>query len=126
MIRAILTFSSFIHSVLQRYAPTNIVLRRIRRRRGLKWGVPAMSLAVPYLVVAGWGSVAISDGAPGWLNLIILLCLWNAMKFILMGPIALALMLRARHQKAVAGRVTEREDAADELVAAWTPDRYPS
>jgi len=47
MIRPLLAITSFIYSLLQRYAPSNIVLRWIRSRRGLKRGVPAMLLALP-------------------------------------------------------------------------------
>lgn len=118
MIRTIWTISTFIHAVLQRCAPTNIVLGRIRRRRGLKWGVPAMLLAVPYLIAASVCSAAISDGAPGGLNLIILLCLWNAMKFIVAGPVAVVLLLRARRRETFARRASERANAAVELVVA--------
>lgn len=109
MIRLILTVSSFIYAVLQRYAPTNIVLGRIRRRRGLKWGVPAMLLAAPYIVLAYWCSSAIGDGAPGWLNLVILLCLWNALRFVAIGPISVALLIRARSRE----RIKSREAATE-------------
>lgn len=34
---------------MRRYMPTNILLDLIRSRRGLKWGLPAMLLALPYL-----------------------------------------------------------------------------
>jgi hypothetical protein len=37
---------------LRRYMPTNVALDAIRTRRGLKWGVPAMLLAAPYLLAA--------------------------------------------------------------------------
>ena len=117
MIRLILTVSSFIYAVLQRYAPTNIVLGRIRRRRGLKWGVPAMLLAAPYIVLAYWCSSAIGDGAPGWLNLVILLCLWNALRFVAIGPISVALLIRVRHNEAVALREQARHERHEELVS---------
>lgn len=117
MIRLILTVSSFIYAVLQRYAPTNIVLGRIRRRRGLKWGVPAMLLATPYIVLAYWCSFAIGDGAPGWLNLVILLCLWNVLKFVAIGPISVALLIRVRHNEAVALREQARHERHEELVS---------
>ena len=116
MIRLILTVSSFIYAVLQRYAPTNIVLGRIRRRRGLKWGVPAMLLAAPYIVLAYWCSSGVGDGAPGWLNLVILLCLWNALKYVVIGPISVALLIRARHDEAVARREHARHEHHGELV----------
>lgn len=118
MIRLILTVSSFIYAVLQRYAPTNIVLGRIRRRRGLKWGVPAMLLAALYVVLAYWCSSAIGDGAPGWLHLVILMCLWNALKFVAIGPISVALLIRARHDEAVARRERARHELHGELVSA--------
>ena len=117
MIRLILTGSSFIYAVLQRYATTNIVLGRIRRRRGLKWGVPAMLLAAPYIVLAYWCSSAIGDGAPGWLNLVILLCLWNALRFVAIGPISVALLIRVRHNEAVALREQARHERHEELVS---------
>ena len=77
-----------------------------------------MLVAVPYLIAASLCSAAVSDGGSGWLNLIILLCLWNAMKFIVVGPVAVVLLLRARHREAVARRESERANAAVELVAA--------
>ncbi len=33
------------------YAPTNRLLAAIRTRRDFKWGIPAMLLAVPYLLL---------------------------------------------------------------------------
>ncbi|WP_370992107.1 hypothetical protein [Micrococcus luteus] len=48
MIRLIWTVSVHTRYFLRRYMPTNILLYAIRtRRRGLKWGIPAMLLAVP-------------------------------------------------------------------------------
>lgn len=96
MIRPLLAITSFIYSLLQRYAPSNIVLRWIRSRRGLKWGVPAMLLALPYLGFAFWCSSVAAGGGPGWLNLLVLLSLWNAMKFIMFGPISLIILCRVR------------------------------
>lgn len=49
--------------------PTNILLDAIRTRRGLKWGVPAMFLAGPYLLAASVCNTLIAHGGPGWLNL---------------------------------------------------------
>ena len=58
---------------LRRYMPTNIALDAIRTRRGLKWGVPAMLLAGPYLLAASVCTNLIAEGCPGWLNLLVLL-----------------------------------------------------
>ena len=96
MIRQLWTLSVHTRAFLRRYMPTNILLDAIRTRRGLKWGVPTMLLAVPYLLAASTFTTLIADGGPGWLNLLVLLCLWNTMKLILMGPTSLILLVRIR------------------------------
>ena len=37
----------------------------------------------------------IEDGAPGWLHVLVVLCIWNAMKFAIMGPVSIVVLLRA-------------------------------
>lgn len=49
MFRLIWTDSVHTRYFLRRFMPTNIVLDAIRTRRGLRWGIPAMLLALPYL-----------------------------------------------------------------------------
>lgn len=84
------------NALLQRYAPTNRILSWLRRRENLRYGVPAMLLAAPYLV-AGWLIITVVEaGAPEWLRLIFLLLLWNAMKFIVFGPISLIKLARSK------------------------------
>ncbi|MFT4109500.1 hypothetical protein [Propionicimonas sp.] len=63
----------YTRELLWRCMPINIALDAIRTRRGLKWGVPAMLLAVPYLYASSPVRVLIGNGAPGWLNLLVLL-----------------------------------------------------
>lgn len=99
MIRQLWTLSVHTRAFLRRYMPTNIALDAIRTRRGLKWGIPAMLLAVPYLLIASICTDALDQGAPGWLHLVVLWSVWNAMKFIIMGPISLILLARARVQE---------------------------
>ena len=96
MIRQLWTLSVHTRAFLRRYMPTNILLDAIRTRRGLKWGVPAMLLAAPYLLAASTLTTLIADGGPGWLNLLVLLFLWNTLKFILIGPVSFVLLIRAR------------------------------
>ena len=96
MFRLIWIASVHTRYFLRRYMPTNILLEAVRTRRGLKWGLPAMLLAVPYLYVASFLIVLIEDGGPGWLYLPVFLCIWNAMKFAIMGPVSVVMLLRAR------------------------------
>ena len=85
MFRLIWAASVRIHSILS-YAPTNLLIAAARTRRGLRWGIPAMLLAIPYLLAAYWCVTTIEAGGPGWLNLVVLLCAWNSIKLILNGP----------------------------------------
>lgn len=114
MIRQLWTLSVHTRAFLRRYMPTNILLDAIRTRRGLKWGVPAMLLAVPYLLAASAFTALIADGGPGWLNILVLLCVWNAMKLIIMGPVSIVLLIRVRIRETVAKRQVRRGSA--ELV----------
>jgi hypothetical protein len=91
--------------------PTNILLDALRTRRGLKWGVPAMLIAAPYLLGAWLLTVWISDGGPGWLNLLVLLFIWNALKFVVNGPITLVVLIRARLAERRDRRLVERQSA---------------
>jgi hypothetical protein len=95
MIHLLLAGSIAIHKVLRRYMPTNIIRDLIRTRRGLKWGVPAMLLAAPYFAVAYWLTSLLAGGAPGWLNLLVLLCVWSGFKLLWLGPISIVLVIRA-------------------------------
>ncbi len=111
MIRMLWATSVRTRYFLRRYMPTNIALDAIRTRRGLKWGVPAVLLAAPYLLAASICANLVEDGGPGWLNLLVILFVWNALKFIVMGPISLVLLARVRIQEAAARRRARRQDA---------------
>ena len=69
MFRLILTTTAYVHGLLA-YAPSNLLLDRIRTREGLKWGKRAMLLAIPYFAIAYWCTTIIDNGGPGWLQAI--------------------------------------------------------
>lgn len=114
---------------LRRYMPTNRLLDAIRTRRGLKWGIPVMLLAAPYLLIANICTTLIADGGAGWLHVVVLWSIWNAMKFIIMGPASLVLLVRARVQEAGArrrapnGQVTSDRSVRQASELAGTPLR---
>lgn len=93
---------------------SNIVLDLIRTRQGLKWGVPAMLLAVPYLTIAVWCTGFSDSGGPGWLHLVVLVCIWNALKMIAIGPVSVVPLVRARARENQARNRAE-PSAHDEL-----------
>jgi len=94
MFRLSLAFSARTHGWL-RYAPTNLLADAIRTRRGLKWGTDAMLLAIPYLYAAAICTTIIGNGGPGWLNILVVLFIWNALKMLWLGLVSLVLLLRA-------------------------------
>jgi hypothetical protein len=102
IIRLLWTLSVHVRYYLRRYAPSNIVIDAIRTRGGLKWGIPAMLLAAPYLLAVHFCTNALSGGGPGVLNLIVLVAGYNALKFVLVGPWSVVLLVRARAEEMVA------------------------
>lgn len=110
MFRLIWALSVRARYFLRRYMPTNILLDAIRTRRGLRWGVPAMLLAIPYLLTAAVFRDLIEAGGPGWLNLLILVCIWNAMKLTIMGPVSVILLVRTRTREHVERCRNRREE----------------
>lgn len=73
---------------LRRYVPTNILLDRIRQRQGLKWGIPAMLIGVLYIYAAAICTTLIDRGASTWLTVLVLLFIWNGLKFAWIGPVS--------------------------------------
>lgn len=116
MIRLLMIASIHIRDFMRRYMPTNILLDLIRTRRGLKWGTPAMLLAIPYFVVAYWCTTIIGNGGPGWLNLVVLICVWSAFKMLWIGPVSVGLLIRIRRQEE---RVRAAVATVD--VPGWEP-----
>lgn len=112
MFRLLWNLSIQVRLFLRTYMPTNILLDALRTRRGLKWGVLAMLIAAPYLLGAWLLTVWIADGGPGWLNLLVLLFIWNALKFLVNGPITLVMLFRARLAERREHRVAVREATA--------------
>ena len=112
MFRLLWSLSIRVRLFLRTYMPTNILLDALRTRRGLKWGVPAMLIAAPYLLGAWLLTVWIADGGPGWLNLLVLLFIWNALKFIVNGPITALLLFHAWTRDIFTRRRAHRVDQA--------------
>ena len=102
---------------LRRFMPTSVLLDVIHTRRGLKWGVPAMLLAIPYLIAAVAFAGMTEYG--GWFSVLALLCVWNAFKFLVAGPATLVRLLRVRARESRTRRVL----AMLELEADQEPAR---
>lgn len=71
------------HRYLQAYAPTNVLTRQVQARRPRWRTAAALSLLAAFAVVAVHAlGAAVANGAPGWLNLVVLLLAWDAIKLL--------------------------------------------
>lgn len=89
---------------LGRYAPGPRLISRIRRRDSLKWGVPAMLLALPYFFIADLLKTLIEGGGSLWLSLPLLWCLVMGITFVVLGPVTAFLLIVARSREALESR----------------------
>ncbi|WP_104190577.1 sulfate permease [Cryobacterium sp. Y82] len=96
MFEFILAATARSYYFLRRFMPTNIVIDAINTRRGLKWGVPAMLLAVPYRLAAVYCGGLVEGGGTGWLYVLVLLFVWNALKFLVVGPVSVMRLVSVR------------------------------
>ncbi|MCY7413131.1 MAG: sulfate permease [Salinibacterium sp.] len=108
------------HYAVRRFMPTNIVLDALHTRRGLKWGVPAMLLALPYALAAMFCAGLVAAGGSGWLNVLALLFVWNALKLVLTGPATVIRLLRVRGRESQA----RRREMPTALSEGVEPERF--
>lgn len=87
-----------------RFLLGNYLLALLRERKYLKYGVPAMLLAIPYLWFAFWLNDRIQAGAPLWLYIFVIGCGFSGARFIVFGPWSLLLLAKARTAEAWAAR----------------------
>ena len=70
------------HRYLQMYAPSNAIVARVRRARPrvrVAGGLLVLSAALAF--VAAILTDVVASGGPGWLNLLVLIAAWDALKF---------------------------------------------
>lgn len=96
-----------VHRYLQLYAPTNLLVRRLRAEEP-RWRTAAVLVVVgaSLLMATHTATSAVANGAPGWLNLLVLVLAWDAIK---VGALAICTAIRAtiheaRHQLVQLGR----------------------
>lgn len=78
--------SAVAHRWLQCRMPSNRAVRALRAAR--TWGralAATWALALGYGLAAWTLTVFLAAGGPGWLNLLIVVSLWNGMKFAALG-----------------------------------------
>lgn len=107
MFNLLWNLSAALNGYMRFYMPTNRAIDWLRTARGLRWAVPVALVATPaylglmVLAVEGAGQPSL-----GWLNLLVFLFYWNAMKFTLMAVLSVPLLLRTEVQRWRARRVS--------------------
>lgn len=83
---------ALVHRYLQRYAPSNLLVQRVRTSAPrFRTVMTLLLLAATLLVAMHLLAVIVASGAPGCLNLVVLLLAWDAIKI---GWLAIAVLLR--------------------------------
>ena len=110
--------SSRLYGLAQRFCPSNIVLRRVHTRNGIKWGplVGLTGIVVYGLVMVAAGTI-VRDGGPGWVNLFVIIGFWNTCRFTFLIPTSVVRLLRVRHQEKASLRDWQRTHPADPAPA---------
>lgn len=92
------------HRYLHYYAPTNLLARRVRAHEPRSRTAAVLILLAGLLLVAMHVlAEAVAHGAPGWLNLIVLVLAWDAIKLS-----ALVCAVLARRVLLIASRAFRR------------------
>lgn len=81
--------SAALNGYMRFYMPTNRAIVWLRTPRGLKWAIPVALVASPTYLGLMWLAVeGVTQPGLGWLNVLVFLFYWNAMKFAGMGLFA--------------------------------------
>lgn len=103
MLSLLWTLSATLRGYSRIRLPSNRAVDWLRAPPGLKWALPvALTVAPTYLFFASVCASAVDRGGPGYLNALVLLFFWNAVKFAVMG--ALTPLRATRHKYRESGR----------------------
>lgn len=98
MFRLIVQATTWSRAAFDR-APSNRLVRRLRSLGRVRSALVALSLGAVYLFAAVVCSGLLSRGGPGWLNLLVLLFIWNAGKLVVTGLLISLATMRYRPRR---------------------------
>jgi len=102
--------------LLQTHAPSNVVIARVRASRPTMHATVFLaSAAIVLAAVAHRLTLAIERGSPAWLNLVVLVLLWDAIKFAIESAVIV-----------IRGIVALCRTDVSSHLATWRPGRLPS
>ena len=103
------------HRYLQLFAPSNLLIARVRTSPP-RWRTVMLLMALAYALVGAMHflSTAIENGAPGWLNLLVMVLAWDAIKIGLLA--VMATLRRIRLVVATAAQTVTARLSMDSVV----------
>lgn len=122
MFALIVQLATTIRAVLA-HAPSNRLAARLWVGGGLGSAITAIAAGAAYLYMAATCTMLLDRGGPGWLNVLVLLFIWNAFKLALTGPAIL--LVRARQQIAQRRSPWKVHSSVDELGGEVVQLRWP-
>jgi hypothetical protein len=91
--------SAAIRGYLRFYMPTNRAVDWLRTPRGLKWAIPFAVVVTPaYLGLTALAILLAGRPGLGWLNVLVLLFFWNAVKFAWMAVLTPVVWVSGRRE----------------------------
>ena len=95
MLTMLWNLSAAIRGYLRFYMPTNRAVDWLRSPSGLKWGIPVALVATPaYLALTALTIQGAAQPGLGWLNVLVFLFFWDAMKFAALGVLSPVLLVK--------------------------------
>ena len=125
MIRLVFHLVVIAYWWLHAHAPTSRLVGRVRSAPRLRWTPICLLVGLACLAIAAAFGAAIQHGAPGWLNLAVLVALWNGVKIGWLAPanVVWAIQVRLarrRHNRQTEAAMREAASMADRTVPAQT------
>ena len=106
------TLSTALRGYLHLYLPSNRAVDWLRTPQGLSLAIPAALTMTPaYLFAASVCATVVDHGGPGYLNALVLLFFWNAVKFAVVGALTPHHVFRSLNPAASTHRAATFPDA---------------
>lgn len=84
-------------TAVHRFTPSNLVIRRVLTRAGYRWALPVGAAGIlAHGAIALLAGILAGQGGPGAWHLLVILGLYNAVRFAVLIPVATLRLLSAR------------------------------